>query len=123
MLENGLALVLTIGYFVVFQYMNKGKTFGKMALAIQVVDANTEKPTSIIKGLIRSLIILGILSSCLELIFINFLAKDSYMTGYLAIGAIELIFIIVSVIFILYRQDGRGLHDLMANTKVIREGK
>ena len=44
--------VLTIGYFVVFQYMNNGQTLGKKLLHLRVVDANTQKPISIPRGLI-----------------------------------------------------------------------
>lgn len=114
---------LTIAYFVIFQYMNKGQTLGKKLFHIKVVDNKTEKPISILKGLLRSLITLGIISSCLNILFIYVLNKNTYFIPYITIGVIELLFDLVTIIFILYKQDGRGLHDLMANSKVIKEGR
>ena len=114
---------LTIAYFVIFQYMNKGQTLGKKLFHIKVVDNKTEKPISILKGLLRSLITLGIISSCLNILFIYVLNKNTYFIPYITMGVIELLFDLVTIIFILYKQDGRGLHDLMANSKVIKEGR
>ncbi len=114
-------LSLTVAYFVVFQYMNKGQTLGKKTLNIRVVDKNTEKPISIVKGLVRSLIILGILSSSLNILFIYILNRDTYFNGYLIIGMIEILFDLITMVFILYKNDSRGLHDLMVNSKVIKE--
>lgn len=121
MLDMGISLVLTIGYFVVFQYMNKGKTFGKMALGIKVVDKDTNESISMVKGFLRSFIVLGILTSALQMIMLNVLSRENYMSGYLGINLFQIIFLVVCVIMILYRKDGRGLHDLMANSLVVRE--
>lgn len=114
-------LSLTVAYFVIFQYMNKGQTLGKKALNIRVVDKNTEKPISIVKGLVRSLIILGILSSSLNILFIYILNRNTYFNGYLIIGMLEVLFDLITMILILYKNDSRGLHDLMVNSKVIKE--
>lgn len=122
-LQTTVNVILTIGYFVVFQYMNKGQTIGKKLLKIKIVDIDKETPPTIIKGLIRSLFTLSIISAILNIIFIYTLNTSSYIVGYLAISMIELIFMFITVIFIVYRKDRRGLHDIMANTKVVREGK
>ena len=37
------------------------------------------------------------------------------------ISAIESMIIIVSILMMLYKKDGRGLHDIIAKTNVIRE--
>lgn len=123
LIPNAVSLVLTIGYFVVFQYMNKGQTLGKKLLGIRVVDSKDEKPISIVRGLVRSLFILSIISSIANILFIYILNKNNYFIAYGLIGSIEFIFILVTIIFILYRKDGRGLHDMMANSKVIKEGR
>lgn len=122
LLETGITLILTVGYFVVFQYMNKGQTLGKKLLNIKVVDSNGKPPT-IVKGLIRSLIVLGIASTIIDLILINIITKKAYIPCYLIISIIETIFIVITAICVLYRKDRRGLHDMMANTNVIREGR
>ena len=122
-IQLSVSVVLTIAYFVVFQYTNKGQTLGKKLFNLRVVDKDTEKPTTIIKGLIRSLFTLSIVSGILSIIFIYVLNKNTYFTAYGIVALIELLFIFITVMFILYKKDGRGLHDIMANTTVIKEGK
>lgn len=123
MAQSAITLTITIAYFVVFQYMNKGQTIGKKLLHIKVVDNTTEKPLSIFKGLIRSLLIWNILSGTLGIVLIYILNEKSYITSYLIITSIESIFIFITAMYTLYRKDNRGLHDIMINSKVIKEGK
>ena len=120
-LGTSISLGLIIAYFIGFQYMNKGQTIGKKLLHIRVVDKDTNKPTTIIKGLIRTLIIFNIISSISNIIFIYVLNKTNYFLGYGIISGIEILFTIITLFFIIYKKDGRGLHDMMANTIVIKE--
>ena len=120
---SSISVILTVAYFVVFQYMNKGQTLGKKLLKIRVVDKDTNKPTTIVKGLIRSLFTLNIASGVLNILFIYTLNKTSYFLGYGFVGGLEWLFIIITIFFVLYRKDGRGLHDMMTNTTVIKEGR
>lgn len=121
--QTCVSLVLTIGYFVVFQYMNKGQTFGKKLLNIRVVDKKTTESPTIAKGVIRSLIVLGILSTIVNLITVSLTNQKTYISSYYIVSTIETIFILVSVILVIFREDGRGLHDIMAGTSVIKEGR
>ena len=123
MTQSAITLTITIAYFVIFQYMNKGQTIGKKILHLRVVDNNTEKPLSIFKGLIRSLLIWNILSGTLGIVLIYILNKESYITSNLIISSLESIFIFITAMFTLYRKDNRGLHDIIINSKVIIEGK
>lgn len=120
---SSISVILTVAYFVVFQYMNKGQTLGKKLLKIRVVDKDTNKPTTIVKGLLRSLFILNIASGALNILFIYTLNKTSYFLGYGFVSGLEWLFIIITIFFVLYRKDGRGLHDMMTNTTVIKEGR
>ena len=122
-LQTGISIALTIAYYVVFQYMNKGQTIGKKLLNIRVVDKDTKKPISILKGLLRSFIVLSILSGTLGIIFLFILNKNSYFVSYSTLLFIEGIFTFISIMFVLYKKDGRGLHDLIANTIVLKENK
>ena len=122
-LQNGISVALTIAYYVVFQYMNKGQTIGKKLLNIRVVDKDTKKPISILKGLLRSFIILSILSGTFSIIFLYILNKNSYFIPYSTLLFIEGVFTLTSIMLVLYKKDGRGLHDMMANTIVLKENK
>ena len=122
-LTSGISLALTVAYFVVFQYMNKGQTIGKKLLKIQVVDKKTKKPISILKGLLRSFIITSTLSGIVSLITLYLLKQNTYYIIYGTLLGIETLFILITTILVLYKNDGRGLHDLMANTSVIKESR
>ena len=122
-LQSAISLSLTIAYYVIFQYMNKGQTIGKKILNIKVVDQNTNKPISIIKGLLRSLIVFSIVSSSLNIAFLYIFNANNYLYSYLTLLALEGIFTLITAIFILYRKDRRGLHDMISNTIVIKESR
>jgi len=122
-LQSGISVALTIAYFVVFQYMNKGQTIGKKILKIKVVDKDTKEPISIFKGLLRSLVILSILSGTLCILFIYIFNRNNYFALYTILLFLEGIFTMTTMILILYRKDSRGLHDMMANTIVIKESR
>lgn len=118
---TAITLVLTIAYFVVFQYMNKGQTIGKKLLGLRVVSSETKKEVSILKGLLRSILPISIISNTISIALINILTKKVYINLYLAVSELETLFIFVTVFLILYRKDGRGLHDMIANTMVVSE--
>ena len=120
-IETTISLLLTIGYFVVFQYMNNGQTIGKRLLKIRVVDNSNDKSPTIIKGLVRSVIIFNITSSFLSSILIKYMSKSSYISSYITITEIEYLIVTISLLLIIFRKDHRGIHDLIANTKVIEE--
>ena len=119
-LTSGISLALTIAYYIVFQYMNKGQTIGKKLLKLQVVDKDTGKEISILKGLLRSLFIYNIVSGIISLALLYVLNENNFFIVYFTILTIEMIFTIASVICILYRKDKRGLHDMLTNTMVIK---
>ena len=122
-LQSGISVALTIAYYVVFQYMNKGQSIGKKLLNIKVVDKDTKKPISILKGLLRSFIFLSILSGTLSIILLHILNKNSYFVSYSILISLEVIFTIISMMFVLYKKDSRALHDIMANTIVLKDRK
>ena len=122
-LQSGISVALTIAYYVIFQYMNKGQTIGKKLLNIRVVDKDNENPISILKGLVRSLLIFNILSGALSIIFLYLLGKETYFNIYGTLVGIEAIFMLITIMFVLYRKDHRGLHDMITNTIVIKESR
>ena len=112
------SVVLSTIYFVVLAYYMNGQTFGKKIMKIQVVSANSKKLT-MNNYLIRSLLVDSILINTISIVTILFLEKSSYLKVYDVISTIFGAIYVVIFAMILFRQDGRGLHDLLANTKVI----
>ena len=114
-----ITLASSIAYFIVFQYLNKGQTIGKKLLKIRVQE-NGEEP-SLKAMIIRTIIVDSILSATLGIILLYILNKKTYYLGYNIVSIIELIFVFITAMFILYKKDKRGLHDIMAHTEVIDE--
>ena len=121
---NIVSSVILLLYFGVFQKYNKGQTLGKKIMKIKVVDNNSNENSTLIQHLIRSILLQfiyggGIIPMLLNSILVYFLNSQAYLYCYFAIVMIFMIFNIISFFFIIFRKDKRGLHDLIAGTKVI----
>ncbi len=109
-----------IGYFVIFQYVYKGKTIGKKLFKLKVVSTN-EKPLTIANYLVRALVLYNILIPIIELIIVFTMKQDNYYGLYQNINLVSYIIMYITLFFMLVRADGRGLHDILANTIVEEE--
>jgi uncharacterized RDD family membrane protein YckC len=113
-------VVLIILYFIVFQFYNKGQTFGKKLMKLRVVSTKGDNLT-LNQVAYRALIINSILINILILGSLLFLGRDYYYYASLVLQVIGSIIIVVTLMMIFFRKDGRGLHDVIAGTKVIQE--
>lgn len=120
--ESIVTLVITISYFVVFTYFMNGETIGKKIMKIKIT-SNNHKKLTMNNYLVRSLIINSILLQFISILTILFLDKKTYLSVYNIISNVFSIIFVVSFMMILFRKDGRGLHDILANTKVISTEK
>ena len=122
--ENYLSIVVSVGlnfiYFVVFAYFNKGQTIAKKLMNIKVVDNKTEERPKFWQMLVRNMFIYSLLSNVIILILL-FTSKNNFIYCYMLVGGFDLMFVMITVMFVLYRKDKRGLHDMMACTKVVKE--
>lgn len=116
---NIIYLVMIILYFGLFQYFTKGQTIGKKLMKIKVVSKDDKKELNIFNYILRSLLLYSTIYYVLLTIGVfifNAGIYSHYATGiYYANMVLELI--IIYLVFT--RSDMRGLHDIVANTKVI----
>ena len=111
-------IVVSVGYFVLFNYYNDGQTLGKKIMKLKIVSSNGN-PLTINNYVLRSLIINSVLSQLISALLLCVLSKDNYLLyGSNAVSALSLVSAI-SFVFAIYRSDGRGFHDLISNTVVI----
>lgn len=111
-------VVLTTIYFVVVAYYMEGQTLGKRIMKLKVVSTDDNK-LSMNKLLVRSLIVDSILMNIISIVTILLMTKSMYLQTYDTITTIFGAIYIVIFSMILFREDGRGLHDIIAKTKVI----
>lgn len=121
---NSTGYVYTIGniiiiflYYGVFVYFTKGQTLGKRIMGIKII-SNKGRELKLYNYLIRAFILNGIILNLGTLIAICFKEK-TYLTIYNAFSNFDMILMIILFLMILFYKDGRGLHDILAGTKVI----
>lgn len=112
-------VVISIGYFVIFNYFMNGQTLGKKAMKLRIVPSSGKLTMN--NYLIRSLLINSNLLNILGVILILFLNKKNYLVINDIITYIFGAFYLASFSMILFRKDEKGLHDIITNTKVIFE--
>lgn len=117
-----ISIIVYLGYFVGFQKWNKNQTLGKKLFNIEVASIeNTDVKWWQI--LFREIIIYNLIAEILYVILILFLNVNSYFMISNIILAISSLISLINVILILFRKDGRGLHDLLAKTIVVEKDR
>ena len=111
-------LAITILYFGVLQFVMNGQTLGKKLMKIQV---QPNKGDTLNPGLfmLRMVILNNIIFNLITTIGLIKFDKATSLTinSYCSYGILIVNLLIIGTI--IFRDDERGLHDLIANTKVV----
>lgn len=116
--ENCVSIILIILYFGVFAFFFEGETVGKRLMKIRITKVDDTK-VGFGNLLVRLLVLHGIPFTIINILCLVILSKNSYMTAYTIINLLMFVVSLSIVISTLARDDKRGLHDLIARTKVI----
>ena len=111
-------VICMLGYFVIFQFFNKGQTIGKKMMKIRIVDINN-KELSLTNMLLREIILFGIAFTLISMICVEILNPNAFYNAYLIINIINAIIAYTMYFMILFRKDEKGLHDIISSTEVI----
>ena len=121
-LENGITIVIMLSYFTLFTYFYHGQTIGKKLVKTQVVSVDGNEP-SLLSSLGRSVFITRSFGDIVTLILVLSMKKPAFIKSYYYIDMVLTVLWIACPIVAIWRQDGRGLHDLIGGTKVIDKRK
>lgn len=113
-------IVVYLLYFVVYPVYNNGQTIGKKAQGLKIVNKNSQV-ASMNNLLVRTLILHGIAINIISLILILTITKSSFMLINSTLSYLNYLFLVISLFAVILTKSGRGLHDVLSNTKVINE--
>lgn len=113
-----LYLVVCIGYFLIFQYLNDGQSIGKKLVGVKIV-SNDKKRVSFLQMFIRTSIVNDIVNNIMILILVNMTSNMNFFIGYGLINVLCNIFVIICVFMIILRKDKLALNDMMSKSLVI----
>lgn len=113
-----ITLICMFLYFGIIQYFLKGETVGKKILKLKVVSASGQ-PLTILNYSLRTLIVNNVLINAIGVIFLAYSSKKVYLQANNILNLLTSIVEALIIFYVLSREDQRGLHDLLCNTKVI----
>ena len=120
---NIVLVIVLIAYYGLFQKFNNGQTLGKKIMKIRVVGLDNHN-SSVLSYIIRLLPLFfvyigGLLPTIINAILVYVLNSNNYMTITTVVNYAFLLLGIASFVIAYIRKDKRGLHDLLAKTKVV----
>jgi len=116
--DSIIILICTLIYFGIIQYFLDGQTIGKKLLKIKIISSSAKK-INILNYILRSLIVNNVLLNTAGIIFLAFSSKTTYFKVDSIIATLVSIVEAIIIFLVLTREDARGLHDLLFNTKVV----
>lgn len=122
--QSGITTIVTlfveILYFVVFQIYNSGQTIGKKFMKIKVISNNGELTMN--QMIVRSLLINSVLLNMISLVAVSFINDPmQYLYVFGSFDSIQYLFVIVTTLMVMFRKDHVSLHDMITNTRVIKD--
>ena len=119
-ISSAIYIIVTILYFGIFNLITDGQTLGKKLFKLKIVSSGSDdsKP-NIVSYLIRSVLLYNTIYYLVSLIGIYTLNKENYYLVTNIVYQIQYYIQIIIICMVMLRADSRGLHDILAKTKVI----
>ena len=114
-----ITVVIFIGYFIVFQYLNKGQTLGKKIFKIKIVEGKKKESPRLITVITRSMLIDMILMRLVIIVFAIALDSYGFVMIYGLFSMLYMMFIFACVFMMLFRKDKMSLHDMITHSNVV----
>lgn len=115
-----ITLFLEVLYFVCYQFYKNGQTLGKKIMRIRV-KSNDDSDLTMNQLVYRTLIINSVFIDIVSVALIIFATKNICVYGILTMNFVQSMIMFISAIMIMFSRKSRGLHDIICNTKVVRD--
>lgn len=119
--SNIISVISLVGYFGILQMVMNGQTVGKKVLKIKVV-SNNGKKLNFGNYFLRTLILNNIFFTVINMIAVYILKGSNFYYFTYIVNMLQSTIYMILIIMMVLRKDNRGLHDLLAGTKVIDVG-
>lgn len=106
-------IMYIIIYFIIIPYLFDGQTLGKYLNKIKVEDYN------LVSLIVRNFLTTSLAYTLICMMLMYLVGNLTYFIVVLILTIIQLVALFISFFMVLYRRDGRGLHDIITNTKVV----
>lgn len=116
--SNIISVISLVGYFGILQMIMNGQTVGKKVLKIKVV-SNNGKKLNFGNYFLRTLILNNIFFTVINMIAVYILKGSNFYYFTYIVNMLQSTIYMILIIMMVLRKDNRGLHDLLAGTKVI----
>lgn len=113
-----LDMVIVLLYFAVMPYFFQGQTIGKKLFQLRIV-GKENKDLSFLNYLLRAVVLNNVIISFLLQLIVYLFDVGSYEFYYRNVNLAGYIIQYATLFLVFVRKDGRGLHDLVAGTKVV----
>lgn len=117
-------ILIVLGYFVVVNIITKGRSIGKIVCGLRIVCNDSESIVlSWVNYLIRAVILYNPVYYLILIIGTFIFDVNNFYTLALILSNLNNYLLMIIAVMILVRKDGRGLHEILSNTKVVLVNK
>lgn len=117
--STGISFVCYILYFVGFQKWNKNQTVGKKIMKLKIINKDNSDNVNVWQYLIRTFVLYNLIFGSINVCLSLWLNNKLFFTMSMIVSIIGYVITYLCYAMILFRKDGKGLHDLISKTEVV----
>lgn len=117
--STGISFVCYILYFVGFQKWNKNQSVGKKIMKLKIINKDSSDNVNVWQYLVRTLILYNLIFGSINVCLSLWLNTKLFFTMSMIVSIIGYVITYLCYAMILFRKDGKGLHDLISKTEVV----
>lgn len=114
-----ISVVCYVLYFVGFQKWNKNQTVGKKIMKLKIINSDSSNNVKAWQYLVRTIILYNLFFGSINVCLSLWLNTKLFFTMSMIVSIMGYVITYLCYAMILFRKDGKGLHDLISKTEVV----